>query len=265
MSGPFDPPHQDCSHVLHLATETELGVSASASFITAVEGTQRVLDLAAPPRRSRFLLTSSGAVYGSQPPTLSDVDEDHAGAPQPDDSSAGYGHGKRAAEFLCAAAALESGLEVKIARGFAFVGPLLPLDANFAIGNFIHDALTGKPIAWSATGRRVVRTSTQPTLRSGCGRSCSEAAPGAYNVGSEADLSVADLAHLVAHAGWPAGSPSMSPGTAIPGTLSGAICAVDRPSELRAAAPACASISRTAITRTAGWYSAGPMRGRVGQ
>ncbi|MDR3638558.1 MAG: NAD-dependent epimerase/dehydratase family protein [Isosphaeraceae bacterium] len=195
----FTFPNADFSIVLHMATETELGGSAAASFTTAVAGTTRVLEFAARCAAQKLLLTSSGAVYGTQPPDIERIDEGYVGAPRPEDQAAGYGHGKRAAEFLCTAAAADTGLEVKIARCFAFVGPLLPLDANFAVGNFISDALKGSPIRVNGDGtpRRsyLYAADLAVWLWTILIRGASVRP---YNVGSEADTSIRDLAALVA-------------------------------------------------------------------
>ena len=124
------------------------------------------------------------------PPTAQRLDEEYPGAPHPEDPSAGYAHGKRVAEFLCSVAAAETNLRVKIARCFAFVGPLLPLDLNFAIGNFIRDAERSIEVeALVPLRRRPGDLALDHPGQRRVGRP--------YNVGSEADLSIAELARLV--------------------------------------------------------------------
>jgi len=186
----------DC--VIHAAAPVVARVAPADLREALEEGTRRTLDFAVACGASRFLLTSSGAVYGRQPPDILQVTEDYAGAPVPGEPGSAYGEGKRAAEQLCAACREAHGLDCMIARCFAFVGPHLALDAHFSIGNFIRDALQGRPIRIAGDGTALrsylyasdlvvwllaVLTRGEP-LRP-------------YNIGSEHALSIAELAGRV--------------------------------------------------------------------
>lgn len=142
----FEFPEGPFSHVIHAGTTSSAPVPSAEMLDTIIQGTRHTLDFATAVGAKRFLFVSSGAVYGKQPPEMNHIPETYNGAPDPMDPNSAYGEGKRVGELLCATVHREKGLETNIARCFAFVGPGLPLDAHFAIGNFIRDAMKGEPI-----------------------------------------------------------------------------------------------------------------------
>ena len=131
--GPYD-------EIIHAATAAVTTLSDDEMTSTIVEGTRHVLDFAKSCGAKKILLTSSGAVYG---PQTAPVGEDAACRPV-----TAYGKGKLEAEKMCA----QFGLDAKIARCFAFVGPHLNRDIHYAIGNFIRDCLAGEPIVIKGDG-----------------------------------------------------------------------------------------------------------------
>ncbi|HEX8924596.1 MAG TPA: NAD(P)-dependent oxidoreductase [Terriglobales bacterium] len=140
----FEFPGGEFDYVVHAATDSTGAQVESTDFElfeTIVHGTRHTLDFAQATGAKKFLLLSSGAVYGVQPTDIERVEESYPGAPLPGSPNAVYGEGKRVAELLCRLHSQQGTLECKIARCFAFVGPLLPLDAHFAIGNLIGNAI----------------------------------------------------------------------------------------------------------------------------
>lgn len=151
----FEFPSGQFDYVIHAATEASAKlneVDPQEMLDAIIGGTRRVLEFAAQAGVKKLLLTSSGAVYGKQPAEITHVSEDYLGAPDPLMPGSAYGEGKRVSEHMCVVHARQHGYEVKIARCFAFVGPHLPLDTHFAIGNFIRDAMRGGTINVAGDG-----------------------------------------------------------------------------------------------------------------
>ena len=194
----FSFPGGEFRYVVHGATTSGAPVANTEMLETIIDGTRRVLDFAAKHGTTKFLYISSGAVYGKQPDDLTHISEDYRGAPDPLDPNSAYGEGKRVGELLSVLKSQESGFEAKIARCFAFIGPHLPLDAHFAAGNFIRDAIAGGPVVVKGDGKSVRSYLYASDLAIWLWTILFKGQPGtAYNVGSDDALSVASLAHAI--------------------------------------------------------------------
>jgi len=192
----------NCSHIIHAATESTNGLALTplVRYEQIVAGTENMLKFAVKVGAKRFLLTSSGAVYGPQTADISAISESYNGLPDPLVANNAYGMGKRAAEHLCTLYSNAYRFEFAAARCFAFVGMDLPLDAHFAIGNFIRDALEGRDIVIKGDGSPIRSYLDQRDLAVWLmqilvnGKNTN-----AYNVGSDQAISIGELAKLVKH------------------------------------------------------------------
>lgn len=198
----FEFPKGEFPYIIHAATEASaLAHQADPLLVldTTIQGTRRVLDFAKSCGVKKLLLTSSGAVYGRQPPDITHVSEDYLGAPDPTNPRSVYGEGKRLSELLCVLHAQQYGFEAKIARCFAFVGPYLPLDDAFAIGNFIKDTIAGKSIQIQGDGTPYRSYLYAADLAIWLWTIlCKGESSRPYNVGSENGMTLKDIALAIA-------------------------------------------------------------------
>lgn len=165
-----------------------------------VDGTKRILELARRAERVvRVLYVSSGAVYGPQPAGVTALAESSPFSNEPDQTKRVYMDAKRTAEDLVASASQKEKIVTSIARCFAFVGPALPFDQHFAIGNFIGDALKKRQIV-VVSANRVVRSymfaDDLVEWLLAVAKSSSTDCP-IFNVGSDVPVCIRDLATLI--------------------------------------------------------------------
>ena len=188
--------------IIHTATpaSAQLNAENPAEMLRInVEAMKSVLKYA--DNNQPLLFTSSGAVYGTQPQTVSHIPE---GIIRPNPLAGqlnAYARGKQIAEQLCREAGNIGQCSPIIARLFAFGGEYLPRDTHFAIGNFIQNALDRQPIAIQGDGRARrsylygadMATWLWSALTHGGDQ---DAEP--FHIGSEHSVSILELAQTVA-------------------------------------------------------------------
>ena len=192
-------------YVIHGATSTDASLNQKDPlfcFNTVIEGTKNVLNLAKKSGAKKILLLSSGAVYGRQNLEISHQVEDFSCSFDINNPDFVYHESKRAAEMLASLYHKQFGLSVNSARCYAFVGPYLPIDQHFAVGNFIKNYIAGETLLIKGDGS-TLRSYMYPSdlvvwlltilLEGESNQS--------YNVGSEESVSILELAKLVRASG----------------------------------------------------------------
>ena len=181
------------------ARDTYNGMTDLQKLDQLYHGTRNILNFASQNVDGRGIFTSSGAIYGGFSALQQEpITELNRSAPLFSSDQIGLGLGKRIGEFLVADYVRNGAVDACIARCFSFVGPGLPTNLHYAIGNFISDAVLQKDLIINGDGTPV-RSFMHlgdalywilAILESG-------KAGDDYNVGSEEAISISNLALMV--------------------------------------------------------------------
>jgi len=185
--------------LLHMAatsaTETFNGETDANKTSTLFNGAKNIMEIAIASNIPKILFTSSGVVYGSSSKDMKD--EDDVGHSLGLEKRNGLAKGKMLAEDIISNLSLENNINFKIARCFSFVGPYLPLNIHYAIGNFINDATFKDEILINGNGSPYrsylyISDTLIWLIKLLVGNE-----EGVFNVGSERRIKIVELANMV--------------------------------------------------------------------
>lgn len=157
-------------------------------------GTHKTLGFAKA-KGARYLLASTSEVYGD--PLVSPQPETYWGNVNPVGPRGVYDEAKRFAEAMATAYAKEHGVKVRIARIFNTYGPRMRLNDGRAIPNFVHQALSGKPLTVHGTGTQTRSFCYVDDLVDGIVRLLFSDVQGAVNIGNPHEVTILEIARLI--------------------------------------------------------------------
>lgn len=191
---------EEIDYIIHAATPVTNDKSDPNELLEIIiNGTQNALRLAKEKKIKKFINISSGAVYGKQPSDKEKITENLIEDVAFFDQKNIYGYGKRVAETLVENYCSKNKIDYLTLRCFAFSGKYLPLDAQFAIGNFVKDAKNNGKILVKGDGSAIRSYLDSSDLAEWVVRALvSGVTNETYNLGSDQEVSIGDLAKLIA-------------------------------------------------------------------
>ncbi|MBF6354790.1 NAD-dependent epimerase/dehydratase family protein [Nocardia higoensis] len=187
---------QEVTHVVHLACPASPKANTAMPIETiraATTGTLNALELAAR-TGARVVIVSSSEIYGD--PQVHPQHEDYRGNTDPVGPFSAYTEGKRACE-AAAAAHHRQGTNVGVVRPFNVYGPhMWPTDGR-VVSSFCAAALRGEALRISGGGRQTRSFVYVTDFVAALLAMLDVEEFGPINIGSDAEVSIADLARLV--------------------------------------------------------------------
>lgn len=157
-------------------------------------GTHNALGLALA-KGAKFLLASTSEVYGD--PQMHPQPETYSGNVDPIGPRGVYDEAKRYAEALTMAYHRTHGLDTRIVRIFNTYGPRMRLDDGRVVPNFIGQALRNEPLTVYGDGLQTRSFQYVDDLIRGISKLLSVEFHDPVNIGTTAEISIAEFAEIV--------------------------------------------------------------------
>ena len=157
-------------------------------------GTHNTLGLAKA-KGARYLFASTSETYGD--PLVNPQPESYWGNVNPNGPRSCYDEAKRFGEALVLAYHRYHGLETRIVRIFNTYGPRMRLNDGRVVPNFIHQALTNKPLTVYGDGTQTRSFQFYTDLVEGIYRLLMSAEVMPVNIGNPVEMTMIDFAHAV--------------------------------------------------------------------
>ncbi len=148
-------PCDEADYIVHFASPTASKYFLERpveTILTGISGTEKVLEYASSHSVMSMAYISSLEVYGTVYDDTTPLTEDQQGYINPIDARSSYPIGKRAAECLCHAYAVEKKLPVRIARLAQTFGAGVSKDDNRVFAQFARSIISGSDITLHTTG-----------------------------------------------------------------------------------------------------------------
>ena len=191
------------THVVHTATPTTSATRAGDLvnvFESSVIGARNLLEIAkkqtVPPI---FLHTSSGAVYKKSPSHLTNIPLTwpRLDLEASDSVDSEYARAKIETEKLIETATSEGTVKGINARLFSFMGPRVPLQEHYSIGNFMHSGMYEDEINLSVNPATVRSYEYAADMASALIYVLGLGQPGTFHIGSDKGHELLHWAELV--------------------------------------------------------------------